>query len=216
LPSRNRNFSNNQLIAAIITGIFTIVAVFIGGARAGPGIGISPQPAATVTITAGPTYSAPSSVRARSSAPGVSTSSLAGKIYLSTLKPVESIYTSVVAGSVQFSATTYQHSIRFTCEGGQSSVVYNVAGLNFLDATIDVPDDANNAAGNTATITFLKNGTTTQLGQPITDVLGQLQPIHVDLQGAAQLDIACTAVAASDSYSSMDIALGNATIGPSP
>jgi hypothetical protein len=91
-----------------------------------------------------------------------------------------------------------------------------VADFKFLDAVIGVPDHANKPVGNTATITFLKNGTTTRLGQPIIDVVGQPQPVQLNLQGAAQLDIACTAVAhATGSYESMDIALGNATIGPS-
>ena len=111
---------------------------------------------------------------------------------------------------------SFDQSIRFTCEGGQSSVVYNVAGYSFLDATVGVPNDATNAAGNTAVISFLKNGTSTQLTQPITEVVGQQQPIHLDLQGAAQLDIACVAtVGVNGSYISMDIAFGNATIGPS-
>lgn len=156
---------------------------------------------------------------ASTSSPGVgsaSTSIPTGSIYLSTIKPVESPYAAVVAGPVQLGGHTFAQSIRFTCEGGQSSVVYNVAGYRFLDATIGVPDDATNAAGNIATISFLKNGTSTQLRQPITDVVGQQQPIHLDLQGAAQLDIACTAtIGPTGSYISMDIALGNATIGPS-
>jgi hypothetical protein len=213
-PPRARNLSNNLLIAALVTGAFTLLAAFIGGARVGPGIGISPQPTATVTITTGPTPHA-SSVRVHSPIPGTNTSGSTGKIYLSTLKPVESEYATVVAGPTQFGAKTYSDSIRFTCEGGQSSVAYSVAGFKFLDATIDVPDDANNAAGNTATITFLKNGAT-QLGQPITDVIGKPQAIHLNLQGAAQLEIACTATAnTSGSYISMDVSLGNASIGAS-
>jgi hypothetical protein len=76
-------------------------------------------------------------------------------------------------------------------------------------------DDATNAAGNTAAITLFRDGSTAQLGRAITISLDHPQTVHLDLQGSSQLEIACIAAnATSHSTVDMDVALGNATIGP--
>jgi hypothetical protein len=53
---RRFSVSNNQVIAALITGICTIAAAFIAGAYKGPAVGIGPTPRVTVTekITVAP------------------------------------------------------------------------------------------------------------------------------------------------------------------
>lgn len=119
-------------------------------------------------------------------------------------------------GSVQIGRTTYARSIWFQCTGGAGAYfIYNVADFNFLDTTIGVPNNSVGAANNTATISFLKNGSTTQLAPPVSDVLGQTQPVHINLQGADQLEIQCTTNSSQINAPSMEVALGNATFGPS-
>jgi hypothetical protein len=139
---------------------------------------------------------------------------------LSALTPVQNDYAgNFSTGPEQIGATIYSDSVRFTCEPGEgtgSDLIYNVAGYKFLNGTLGVPSDATNAAGNTATITFFKDGSTAQLGRAITISLDHPQPLRLDLQGSSQLEIACIATnATSHSSVNMDVALGNATIGPS-
>lgn len=151
------------ITAAIITGVF--------------GLTKSASPAATpATSTPTIVHQSPTASPVDVGAPLSNTEKASPTplvaTYLSSVKPLENVYTTVVAGSVEINTSTFEQSIRFTCEGGQSSVVYNVTGYGFLNATIGVPNDATNAAGNVAVITFLKNGDT-QLGTPITDTVGQ-------------------------------------------
>ena len=138
--------------------------------------------------------------------------SAAGIAYLSAITPVvnNTSGSGLMTGPVQMGTTTYERSVQFSCYSGLSDVVYNVAGFNFLNTTVGVPNNAAGAAGNAATIVFLKNGSTTQLEPPITDTLGQQQQVHLNLQGAEQLEIQC-----STSSGGMNVALGNAAFGPS-
>ena len=64
------------------------------------------------------------------------------------------------------------------------------------------------------TITFFRDGSS-QLGGPITVTLDHPQSVHLNLQGASQLEIACSGTSVTnDSSVSMDVVLGNATLGP--
>jgi hypothetical protein len=79
-----------------------------------------------------------------------------------------------------------------------------------------IPSSASNAAGNSMTVTFFTDGSSTQLGSPVTVSLDHPQSVHLNLDGSSQLEIACAAISqTSHSAVSMDGALGNATIGPS-
>jgi hypothetical protein len=120
-------------------------------------------------------------------------------------------------GPEQIGATIYQNSVGFTCySGGPSYIDYNEAGYKFLTALIGIPSGASNAAGNSMTITFFKDGSSTQLGSPVTVSLDHPQSVHLNLDGSSQVEIACAAISqTSHSPVSMDGALGNATIGPS-
>ncbi|MCW2941005.1 MAG: serine/threonine protein kinase [Actinomycetia bacterium] len=139
-------------------------------------------------------------------------------VNLVALLPVQHNYdANFNTGPEQIGTTNYLQSVRFTCQGqNYTSVVYNVAGFASLDGTIGVPNDATNAAGNTATIAFFANGSATQqLGPLITDAVGHPRKFHVDLKGSAQLKIACSATSdASHGGVNMDISLGNATLSP--
>jgi hypothetical protein len=65
------------------------------------------------------------------------------------------------------------------------------------------------------TITFYKDGSATQLSSPVTVTLDHPQSIHLNLQGSSQLEVACSAINTSNQQTAyMDVALGNATIGP--
>jgi hypothetical protein len=109
--------------------------------------------------------------------------------------------------------------VGFTCQSysgsGPENLVYNVAGYKFLTALFGIPGDATNAAGNTITITFFKDGSTTQLATPMTISLDHPQSVHLNLNGSSQLEIACDATSvAGHSPVNMDGAMGNAIVGP--
>jgi hypothetical protein len=119
----------------------------------------------------------------------------------------------------EIGTSNYENSVRFTCASDQASpndIVYEVAGYKFLTATIGVPSNATNAAGNSMTITFFKDGSTSQLGKTMTTSLDHQLNIHLNLMGSSQLEIECSAITtATQNVTSMDVVLGNATIGPS-
>lgn len=135
---------------------------------------------------------------------------------LFTQNPVQSNDASLVNGATQIGNTSYPDSVRFTCNTGvysATSLVYDVAGFAFLNATLGVPSNAINGAGNTMSITFFKDGSTSQLGKTITVSLDNPVPLHLNLDGALQLAINCAAThGATETPVSMDIALGNAVL----
>jgi hypothetical protein len=178
-----------------------------------PTVAASSTVAASATTAASPTVTATATAAAAGGAgtgaqPSGIQSNPAGVSYLFAIAPIEG---NVTPGPVQMGTTDYQSSIKLFCYNSASSVVYDVAGFKFLNATIGVPNDSPNATGNSTTITFFKNGSTTQLGQPITSALGQQQRIHLNLQGSDQLEVDCTSTTGNGMYA----ALGNAEIGPS-
>jgi hypothetical protein len=180
--------------------------------RAGSGSATgSPSPAASVPASsAGTTGTTP----AAGASPATTIAAAGGGagsaiVNLASVNPVQNNTYSMTTGPEEIGAVSYADSVRFTCSG-TGNLVYNVAGYKFLTTLFGVPSDADNAVGNTMTITFLGDGST-QLGQPISVSLGHPQSVHLDLQGSSQLEIACR-VSDNDG---MDAALGNATIGPS-
>ena len=138
---------------------------------------------------------------------------------LFTQDPVQVNDASVTDGAAQIGNTPYPDSVRFTCNTGvesATSLVYDVAGFAFLNATLGVPSNATNAAGTTMNITFFKDGSTDQLGKTITVSLDNPVPLHLNLDGASQLAIDCAATHSStDAPVSMDIASGNAVLASS-
>jgi hypothetical protein len=196
-------------VYGIIVVVASILATFGVGAVVGHVTASSPVPA--IAVIKPVTTTGTGDVNA-SPQPSIGPSA-AGIAYLSAITPIANNTTGsgLMAGPVQVGTTTYERSVQFTCYSGLSDLVYNVAGFNFLNATVGVPNNAAGAAGNSATIVFLKNGSTTQLGAPITDTLGQQQRVHLNLQGAEQLEIQCS----TSSSGEMNVALGNATFGPS-
>jgi hypothetical protein len=165
--------------------------------------------------TAESSSGAPSSP-ATSAASSPATSSSDPVTDLSGLTPVQneaSGYGTVQPGDIQIGSTTFPNSAGFYCGVGFTSyVVYDVAGFKFLDATVGIPSNAQFGAGNALLVTFFKDGATTQLGSPITVSLSHSQPIHLDLQGASQLKVAC-AGHADTGYA--PVVLGSATLGDS-
>jgi hypothetical protein len=111
---------------------------------------------------------------------------------LFTQDPVQVNDASVTDWAAQIGNTSYPDSVRFTCNTGvesATSLVYDVAGFAFLNATLGVPSNATNAAGNTMNVTFFKDGSTDQLGKTITVSLDNPVPLHLSLGGAPQLAI---------------------------
>jgi hypothetical protein len=140
---------------------------------------------------------------------------------LSQLTPVQEFNVSnVSAGPVRIGTTTYTDSVRFTCDsGGHDSagdLDYVVTGYGSVSAVLGVPSEDASARGDTMTVAFFNNGTGSQMSAPFTISLGHPQAVHLRFSGSSQLVISCSAVsAASRSARYMELALGNATIGPS-
>jgi hypothetical protein len=177
----------------------------------------SPRPSASAsTSPAGGSRvssSAPASPGTSPAAPGP-----AGDTNLFTLTPVQSNYvTGYVTGPQRIGTAAYPNSVRLTCnsgDGATTSLVYNVAGFSFLNSTIGVPNDATNAAGNSMSITFFKDGATDQLGKTVNVSLDHPHKVHLSLDGASQLEVACagTSDGGTNSAVPMDFALGNAVL----
>lgn len=205
----------------IAAAVSTVIGAVIGvlAYLAPPGAPGSSQ--ASDTKSSAPTITAESSPAGASVLPSPSDTSpspSAGSVVLSTLPlpPPQGQTGYVSATSVQIGTTTLPNSIRFTCSFpgfGSGSITYNVAGYKSMTSTIGVPNDATNGVGNSAKITFLKDGTT-QLGTPLTIVVGRPQTIHLDLRDATQLQIQCAAKNSGNLGAAMDIALGDATLLP--
>jgi hypothetical protein len=123
------------------------------------------SPAATGTSGAG---SSPSTIQASGGGAGAEVADL------SALNPVQTGGISGPSnGPEQIGATIYQNSVGFTCYNDNPSYIdYNVAGYKFLNAVIGVPSSASNAAGNSMTVTFFKDGSSNQLSTPVTVSLG--------------------------------------------
>lgn len=195
------------ILTALATLITAIGGAFFGGTQVTAHT--ATQPTATVTVTI-PAQAGTMTASGTPSQPG-GNSLPTGTTYLAALTPVASSM-DPTTGAQKIGTTTYPDSIRITCGyTGHDSLVYEVAGYKTLNATIGVPSNATNAAGKTAHITFLKDGTTTQLAPGVTTALGQPQTVHVNLQGASQLAIGC----ATSELWNIDIALGSATLSSS-
>jgi hypothetical protein len=179
------------------------------GSSAPAGGSTSPSASAPASASAAPTGSTPATAASSAPPPTSGTS-------LFTQQPVQANDASIQNGAVQIGTTAYPDSIRFTCYTGQdspTSVVYDTAGFTFLNATLGIPSDATNAAGNTMNITFFKDGTTDQLGKTLTTALDSPVQLHLNLEGASQLSIACQATSTSSSDAvAMDVAFGNAVL----
>lgn len=201
-------------VYGIITVIISILAIFGAGAYVGHVTTASPVPTPTPThiINTAPTSPATSAAGSTSASLQPSTvPSPTGVAYLSLAQPIEVTFINGdTPGPAIMGTTTYQRSVEVSCGPSTGMVVYNVAGYNFVSATVGVPNNSSGATGNSATIAFLKNGSSTELGTPITVTLGQPQQVHLNLQGAEQLEITCMTPS-----SAMEVAFGNATIGPS-
>ncbi|HEV2254525.1 MAG TPA: hypothetical protein VGS06_15130 [Streptosporangiaceae bacterium] len=207
------------LITAVAALITAIGGAFLGGTQLAGQSRAQPTVFVTVTATASaasqgtdPSGSAPAS--------SGSTSATVSGTDLSSLTPVQSSVDGFTTnGPQQIGTTTYSDAIRFSCSSpesgyGYNSLVYAVAGYKTLNATFGIPDNASNAAGNSATIKFYKDGGSTELGKPITIALDSPQRITLPLQGSSQLEISCVAAQTGSSGDDIDVAIGDATLSP--
>jgi len=206
------------VIVAIIGAIATVAAAYIGN-RGGFTAILPGSPVKTVTVTKEAVASPEVSDQPTQSASTGGGGGTAGfpNTYLSTLTPVEnSTSESITPGPVTMSNETFQNSLSTLClaepPGARAVVAYDISGASFLNTTIGIPDDAPNTVGDTITITFFKNGLSEQLAAPINVSVGQPQAIHLNLEGATQLDFTCTAVNATQGTVSSDFALGDAQL----
>ncbi len=204
-------------MAALITAIG---GAFLGGTQlAGQS---QAQPTVFVTVTAGAS-AASQGTDPSGSAPASSVSTPATVIGtdLSSLTPVQvSVDGFTTGGAQRIGTTTSSDAIRFSCSasnsGSYNSLVYAVAGDKTLSATFGIPDNASNAAGNSATIKFYKDGGSTELGRPVTIALDSPQRVSLPLQGSSQLEISCVAANQTGlNGDDIDVAIGEATLSPS-
>jgi hypothetical protein len=207
------------LITAVAALITAIGGAFLGGTQLAGQSRAQPTVFVTVTSTASdasqgtdPSGSAPAS--------SGSTSATVSGTDLSSLTPVQSSVDGFTTnGPQQIGTTTYSDAIRFSCSSpdsgyGYNSLVYAVAGYKTLNATFGIPDNASNAAGNSATIKFYKDGGSTELGKPITIALDSPQRISLPLQGSSQMEISCVAAQTGSEGDDIDVAIGDATLSP--
>lgn len=210
----------STLSSISVYGVITVVASVLATLGIGAAVGhatASPSATPTAPITAIRMVTAATATQrvGGSQQPGGPNSG--GPTNLSAIKPLQTPnIENFTTGSTKIGTTTYPNSVRFTCGlyGSTSDVVYDVAGFKFLNAMIGVPADATDAIGDTMAVTFFKNGST-QLDSPLNVNLDHPQAVHLDLQGASQLEIRCLPTDnVSHNVVLMDIALGDATIGP--
>jgi hypothetical protein len=137
---------------------------------------------------------------------------------LSALTPVQVYNVSGLrTGPAQIGATTYDDSVRFTCDsGGRDSsgdLDYVVTGYRSMSAMVGVPAGDSRAARDAMTVSFFNNGSGVQTSEPVTITTGHPRRVRLSFQGASQLEISCSAVnTASGAATYMEVALGNATI----
>ena len=205
-------FTDIKDLVTSIGGIITVIVSVL--ASLGVGVAVGHQTAtqaAPVTITVTKPADTPP---ATTTTTGGQTSSTGGTT-LSATKPVQTtggIYNMASVAST-IGTTSYANSVRFQCQFN-GSLVYDVSGYKFLDTTVGVPNDAANGAGNTVVVTFFKDSNSNeQLTQPMNIVVGAPQTVHLDLQGAAQLQIQCAPTSiATHAGSTIDLVLGNGTL----
>lgn len=149
------------------------------------------------------------------SAPSAAPSADTALSSLPVLQADVALYTA--DSSQRIGGTSYPDAIRFSCSapthGGHYSVTYDVAGFGTLAATIGIPSNATNAAGNSASIQFFKDGGPTQLGQTLTVSPDNPQTITLPLDNSSQLEIHCDAaeVTGTTGYD-IDVVIGTATL----
>jgi hypothetical protein len=216
-------------LPGLLTGIAALGTAFFGGTQ------LSSQPTPTVTVTAtvtatvparsavsGATANAvPSSPQVPSSGPAASAAPAAPGTELSALTPLQSstVDQLTTGQSQQVGTKTYANAVRFSCSDpspgiwSYNELVYEVAGDTAFDATFGVPDNASNGTGNSATITFYRDGGSTRMGNSFTVALDAPSHIHLNLQGASQLEIYCSAAKQyGGSGDDIDMAIVNGTL----
>jgi hypothetical protein len=220
------------LITAVAALITALGGAFLGGTQLAGSAQARPTVFVTVTAHANATPASGAATGSRGQkptpsasapTPPASTPAAVSGTDLSSLTPVQSSVDGFTTDSPQqIGTTTYSNAIRFSCSStgnsafGFNTIVYDVAGYKTLNATFGIPDNASNAAGNSATIKFYKDGGSTELGQPLNVALNSPQQVNLNLQGSAQLEIYCVAANDdSDNGDDIDVAIGNATISPS-
>jgi hypothetical protein len=213
------------LITAVAALITAIGGAFLGGTQlAGHP---QAQPTVFVTVTARAS-AAPAGHPSQGTAPSGNAPASPANVPaavsgtdLSSLSPVQTSVDGFTSdGPQQIGTATYSDAIRFSCSGtsdsywGYNSLIYTVAGYKTLNATFGIPDDADNAAGNSATIKFYKDGGSTELGQPLTIALDSPKRVSLNLQGSSQLEIYCIAAnqASEGNGDDIDVAIGDATL----
>jgi hypothetical protein len=206
-----------------VLGIIATVGAFYGAHRL---VGQpSPQPTVFVTITPRATAASQGTAPPGSApAPSVRTSATVNRTDLESLTPVQNgVDRFATHEPQQIGIITYPEAIRFSCSsssdvmGPYNSLVYKVAGYKTLNATFGIPSDATNAAGNSATIKFYKDGGSTQLGQTYTIALDSPQKVRLPLRGSSQLEISCVAANQDDPSGDgddIDVIIGHATLNP--
>ncbi len=210
-----------QGLIVVATGLITAIgAGLLGGTQfAGRS---QAQPTVFVTVTAGASAASQGTAPSGSApASSVSTPATVNGTDLSALTPVQNGVDGFTTDSPQpIGTTTFSDAIRFSCSVSNSyysynSLIYVVAGYKTLTATFGIPNNATNAAGNSATIKISKDGT--ELGQPVTVALDHPQRVSLPLQGSSQLEISCVAAkqAGSDDGDDIDVAIGDAILSPS-
>lgn len=199
-------------------GCVLIVAGVVVASLTNRGTAAGPPRQKPAVVTRPSALPAPSEVIATVAAAGGGPGARVADV--SALTPVQVYNVSGLrTGPVRIGGTTYTDSVRFTCDSGGSDssgdLDYVVTGYGSMSATIGIPNDDTRAAHDTMTVGFYDNGAASQTAGPYTITFGHPRQVRVRFSGSSQLEISCGATAPSGKAAQMDLALADATIGPS-
>ncbi|MGH8835847.1 MAG: hypothetical protein ACRDWG_12785 [Actinomycetes bacterium] len=152
----------------------------------------SPQPTVTVTATVTATPEPPavgSGPGPGISGPGVSGPTLPdGSRYLAELDPVDSNTFSYSSEAAVMSNRTYPHSVEVAC--GDTYLIYNTSGSSQLTATLGVADNASNANGAIADLSFYDQDDR-QISKTASVSIAHPATVTLDMTGVVQTKIMC-------------------------
>jgi hypothetical protein len=151
----------------------------------------APTPTVTVTVTETPTPQADTQNNLDTGGFDSTDAPVSGIRYLADLDAVQSDAWIVEPGDKTISNRQYSHSLLLGCAGAPGVyAIYDVHGSTSLTARVGIADDATNASGVIAAVTFT-NEDGVKLGKSVTVSVGHSQPVNLPTSGVVQLKVTC-------------------------
>jgi hypothetical protein len=133
--------------------------------------------------------------------------------YLADLDAVESNSWRVEPGDKTISGKQYAHSLLLGCGSAPGGyAIYDVHGSTSLRAQVGIADDATNANGVVAAVTFTDEDGV-KLGKTISVSVGHSQAVNVPTSGVVQLKVSCVSRdKVTGEGTSVELTLGDAAV----